>query len=181
MDQKKKEELRFLLKARKRAEKVLAEQQKARQEKLDYEARKEANRKLMEQYADKLIALAQESGILTLAEQAALERGGRLLRQVGCYVDYGLSTSCLQQSMVAAEQPGELRAAYLSLRVIWGEPSALKEVEIRVHKRGQITFHYLPVPIFPFVWRRKPQLLHKMFENALAHPRPTAEPVKKAG
>lgn len=183
MDQKQKQELRFLLKARKRAEKVLAEQEKARQEKLNYEARKEANRRLMEQYAQELTVLARQSGILDLAEQAALKREGRLIQQLGCYVDYGLSTSCMQRALVAAEEgnQAELRAAYLSLRIVWGQPEALKEAEIRVHRGKYITFHHLPLPIFPFIWRLNPQLLPYMLEAALAHPRPCLDRAKKDG
>lgn len=183
MDQKQKETLRFLLKARKRAQKVLAEREKARQEKLNNEARKEANRRLMEQYAQGLLALAQQSGVFTLAEQAALEREGRLIQQLGCYVDYGLSTSCMQRALVAAEQgdQGELRAAYLSLRIVWGPPEAPQEAEIRVHRGKYITFHHLPVPIFPFIWRLNPQLIPKMLAGALASPRPCSDRVKKDG
>lgn len=178
MDRKQKEELRFLLKARKRADKVLAQQREDAQKKLDYKMRKEANHELMEQYTQELTALARESGILAMAEQAALALGGSLTKQVSYYIDYGFSTSSLQH-ILAIEDQGKLRASHLALRIIWGQTDALLEAEIRVHQNGQITYHNCILPVFPFFWRHYPQLLKKMFTSALEHPRPSSEPVKK--
>lgn len=178
MDPKQKKRLDILLKARKRAEKVLAERREAEQKKRDHQMRKEANQELMKRYTMELNAIAQESGILALAEQAAQERGGHLAQQVSYYVDYGPSTSILHLSLVTEVQ-GELRASYLSLRIIWGQPEALQEVEVRVYPNGQITYHNCILPVFPFLWRRYPQLLPKMLKRALEHPRPAPSPEKK--
>lgn len=180
MDRKQKEQLRFFLKARKRAEKVLAERREAEQKKQDRKMRQEASQERMRQYSQDLILLAEESGLLAMAERAASERNGALKKQVSYYVDYGYSTNSLQKTVLPEEQ-GQLRASHLSLRITWGLPDALNEVEIRIHKSAQITFHNCILPLFPFIWRRNPQLLHRMFLRALEHPRQIAGPVKAAG
>src|SRR5512133_2454100 len=147
MDQKQKERLRILLKARKRADKVLAGRREAERKRLEHNQRKQANQVLMQQYTSELTALAQESGILAVAEQAAHLCGGALAQEVSYYIDYGLSSTNLHQAILDAAQ-GELRASHLALRITWGESGALKEVEIQVHKNGLITFHNSPLPIF---------------------------------
>lgn len=171
MDRKQKEQLRILLKARKRADKVLAGRREVARKKLEHDQRKQANQALMEQYTRELTALAQQSGILSLAEQAAHLRGGNLAQEVSYYIDYGLSSNHLHQALMDENQ-GNLCASHLALRITWGEAGALKEVEIRVHKNGLITFHYSPLPIFPIIWRHYPQVLEKMLASALNHPRP---------
>jgi len=170
MDRRQKEELRFLLKARKRAEKVLAARREAEQKKLEYKLRKDANQELMKQYREELTSLAEECGILAMAEQAAAQRGGSVSQQVSYYLDYGMVSSSVEHILVMEER-GELRAAYLVLKFSWQEAGVLNEVEIRVHKHGQITFQHCFLPIFRFVWRCKPEWLQKMFTRALEHPR----------
>lgn len=175
MDRRQKEKLRFLLKARKRADRVLKERREAEQKKLDRQKHLETNRERMEQFSQMLDALAEESGIRALADEAALRLGGSLDRQCCYYLHYPISTSGLQQALADAE-PGELRASHLALRITWGE----QEAEIRVHKNGQITFHHSLLPLPPFVWRRYPQLLQRMLEGALRRPRPLSVVEKKA-
>ncbi len=177
MDRKQKEKLRFLLKARKRADKVLAKRREAERKKLEHDQRMQANQALVKEYTRQLTALAQDSGILSLAEQAALQRGGSLSQAVSCYIHYGLSSSSLQHA-TGVGSPGELRASHLALRIIWEESGASKEMEIRVHANGSITFHNSFLPVFPFVWRSSPQLLQKMFAYALNHPGSPAIPSK---
>ena len=175
MDQKQKEKLRVLLEARKRADKVLAERREAERKKQDHRERLAANQELMKQYAQALTALAQQSGVLALAEQAAQQRGGRLKKEVGYYIDYGFSSSNLQRALVASEEgkdQGKLKASHLGLRIIWDEAGEAKEAEVRMHRSGQITFHNLLLPVFPFLWRAFPRLLERMMESALKHPRP---------
>lgn len=118
MDRKQKEKLRFLLKARKRADKVLAKRREAERKKLEHDQRMQANQALVKEYTRQLTALAQDSGILSLAEQAALQRGGSLSQAVSCYIHYGLSSSSLQHA-TGVGSPGELRASHLALRIIW--------------------------------------------------------------
>ncbi|PKO16355.1 MAG: hypothetical protein CVU39_08300 [Chloroflexi bacterium HGW-Chloroflexi-10] len=171
MDRKQKEKLRFLLKARKRADKVLAKRLEAEQKKRDIKTRKEANQELIKQFTEELTVLAQECGILALVRQAALDRGGNLAQQVSYYMDYGFSTSRLQQHVLELENQGVLRASYLTLRISWGQPDTLYVAEIRVYKNRQIRFHNFILPVFPFIWRRNPRLLQKMLTKALEHPR----------
>lgn len=177
MDKKQKKQLRFYLKARRRADKVLAKRRELEREKQVHEMRKETNQELKTRYTLELTTIAQESGILPMAELAALQCGGMLLQEVSYYVYYGLATSSLQQTAEIAEN-GELRASYLALRITWGEPEPSNEVEIRVHKNGLITFHNSYLPLFRFVWRRNPQLLQKMLTSALEHPRQHTGPIK---
>lgn len=176
MDKKQKERLRFLLKARKRADKVLAERREAVRKKQEHDQLLEANQALMKQYTLELTNLAQDSGILSMAEQAALLRGGSMVQQVSYYVDYGLNSSRLVQTYAVAEH-GDLRASHLALRITWEETGTMNEVEVRVHKKGQITFHNFFLPIFPFIWRGHPQVLQKLLASALDHPvHPTGLP-----
>jgi hypothetical protein len=178
MDRRQKERLRFLLKARKRADKVLAERREVVLKKQERKQRLEANQELMKQYTQELTVLAQESGILTLAEQAAARCGGSLAQEVSYFVYYGLSSSSFQNALGVADQ-GELRASHLALRINWQRDSVLNEAEILVHKNGQITFHNCLLPIFPFVWRSYPHLLETMLASAMNHPRPPAPLAKK--
>jgi hypothetical protein len=175
MDRKQKERLRFYLKARKRADKVLTSRREAQQQKLDHEQRLQSNQELRKQYAQELTALAQESGILSMAEQAALTRRGSLAQEVSYYVFYGLSSSSMQHATGVGTQ-GELRASHLALRITWEEAGMMKQVEIRVHKKGYITFHNSFLPILPFIWRVYPQVLQKMLASALSHPGSGAGP-----
>ncbi len=177
MDKKQKEQLRILLKARRRANKVLAKRHELEREKQVYQARKETNEELKNRYILELTTIAQESGILPMAELAALQCGGLLTQDVSYYIYYGLATSSLQQTAEIAEH-GELRATYLALRITWGEPECMNEVEIRVHKNGLVTFHNSYLPLFRVVWQRYPQLLQKMLTSALEHPRQRTAPVK---
>lgn len=176
MDRKQKEQLRVLLKARKRADKVLALRQEAVLKKQNHDKRLKASQELKKQYTQELTALAQESGILALAEQAALQRGGSLAKEVSYYLNYGLSGSSFPNPLGIAGQ-GELRAAHLALRIRWEADGACYEAEIRVHKNGMVTFHNSRLPVFPFIWRRRAQLLQKMLDSALKHPRPRCEKV----
>lgn len=178
MDRKQKEQLRFYLKARKRADKVLAKQHETKQKKIDHDRRKEANQELLQAYTRDLNGLAQESGILSMAEQAARSRGGSLSQEVSCYVDYGLNSSCLQQAIMDSNQ-GKLCVSHLALQITWESAGILNEAEIRVHKNGQITFHHIPLPVFSFIWKRYPQLLQQMLDGSIKHPRPASLPAKK--
>ncbi len=178
MDRKQKERLLFYRKARKRAEKVLAKKHEAKQEQIDHDRRKQANQELLQRYTQELNALAQKSGILSMAEQAAFSCGGSLSQEISCYVDYGLSSSCLQQAFMDSNQ-GKLRASHLALTITWESTGGWKEAEIRVHKNGQITFHHIPLPVFSFIWKRYPQLLQQMLDGSIKHPRPASLPVKK--
>jgi hypothetical protein len=177
MERKQKEQLRTLLKARRRANKVLAERREAQQKKLERAKRIETNQERKQQFTQQLTLLAEQSGILYLAEQAALLRGGSLSKELSCYVDYGLSSSCLQQACMDAAQ-GELKPSHLALFIRWEASGAPQEVEVRVHKNGEITFHNSPVPILPVLYRFFPHLLHVMLDSALAHPRPAALALK---
>lgn len=177
MNRKQKEQLRFLLKARKRADKVLAERREAKLKKLDHERRLEANQELKKQYTQDLTALAEESGVLAMARNAALQRGGDMTQQLSCYVDYGINSSRLVQTYAVAEH-GELRPSHLAVRVTWEESGIVNEVEVRVHRKGQITFHNSFLPVFRFVWHRYPRLLHYLFDSALAHPTCSSLPTK---
>lgn len=178
MDRKQKERLRFYLKARKRADKVLAKRREAERKKLESCQRKEANQELIKQYTQDLNALAQESGILAMVEKAAAVRKGSLSQEVCCYVDYGLNSSSLEQAIMDSNR-GKLRASHLALTITWESTGGLNEAEVRVHKNGQITFHHNPLPIFPFLWRKYPHLLQRMIDGALHHPRPALLPAKK--
>lgn len=177
MNRKQKEELQLLLKARRRADRVLAKRRQAEQEKLAHKMRREASQELMQKYTRELTALAQKSGILGLAETAALQLGASLTQEVSYHVYYGMATSSLQQTFEIAER-GELRASYLALRILWGQPEALKEAEIRVYPKGRITFHNSLLPVFPFFWRHNPQILQKMLASALEHPHPPSAPLQ---
>lgn len=179
MDKKQKEELRILLKSRKRAQKVLAQRREVEQKRLEYKMQKEANQELIKKYTEELNTLAQECGIQTLAEQAAHERSGSLLKRVSYYIYFGPGIDFFRHSL-EFEEYGELRASHLSIRILWKQPDhEWVEVEIRVHKNGQITFHNSIFPVFPFIWRQNPKLLNKMLVNALQHPRPATEPLPR--
>lgn len=177
MDRKQKERLRFYLKARKRADQVLEKQREIKRKKLDHEKRLETNHELMRQYAEELTALARQSGILSMAERAALQRGGSLVQEVSYYIDYGLNSSNLQHVTGVADK-GVLRASHLALRITWEQDGEPNEVEVRVHKTGSITFHNFFLPVFPIIWRWKPRLLQTMFASALQHPRAPSVPAK---
>jgi hypothetical protein len=192
MDRKQKEQLRFLLKARRRADKVLAQRRDAEREKLERQTRQEADQARMKQAAEALTSLAQECGILALVEQAALARGGSLKKEVHYYTDYGFNSSHLHRAVMEPNL-GELRVAYLALRITWdaggtgssagtscstGSPC---EAEVRVRRRGQITFHNNILPVFAFIWRRYPALLGRMLTSALAHPGHPAPPEQPGG
>lgn len=171
MDQKQKQEL----KASKRADKLLAEQQQVEREKQDYQQRITANIALKKQFTQDLTAIAQESGILALAEEAADTRGGRLVQEVSYFVDYGTAACCVPANVVDTRS-GKLRAGYLALRITWEENGQMNEVEIQLAPNGQITFHNSLLPVFAFIWRRNPQILQTMLGSALEHPRTATSP-----
>lgn len=171
MDRKQKEQLRILLRARKRAEKVLAERRALQQEKLERNLQKAANQELMQQYGQTFAALAERSGILALAEQAARERNGRMTTKMSYYLDFGIHTSRLHRAVMTYKD-GVLRASHLSIFVNWGEGKGRQEVEIRYNKNHAITFHNSHVPVFSFIWKHFPKVLPKMLADAMAHPRP---------
>jgi len=170
MDQKQKEELRILLKSSRRAKKVLAKRRAADRERRVQKMRQMSNFELMNQYSEELDELAQECSILPMIEIAALQLGAQLKREVSYYLYYGLGVSNLQQTDEVAKT-GQIRASYLSLKLIWGETDVLNEAEVRVHLNGLVTFHNTPLPIFHFVWKRNPQILQRMLALALEHPR----------
>ena len=178
MDRKQKERLRFYLKARKRAEQVLAARRAAEQQKLEYQQRKEASQDLQERYTEQLTALAQECGVMALAEAAARERAGSLTCRVSFYLDYGIASSHLQHAIGLKDQ-AVLRASHMVLAIRWDAQGTPREAEIRVYPKGYITFHNSFVPVYPFVWRRFPGVLRKMLEWALAHPTDAPAPVKE--
>ncbi len=170
MDRKQKEELRILLKARKRADKVLAARREAAQEKLDRSMRKAANQDLMQEYTRAFTARAEKCGILALAEDAARQVNGCFFTKMNYYIDYGVNTSHLT-GVFFAYKDGVLRASFLSLFILWDEGKAKCEVEIRLNKNGAITFHHSPWPIFPILWKHFPQVLPKMLAQAMQNPR----------
>lgn len=170
MDRKQKERLRTLLKARKRADKVLARRRETAQAKEVHQQRLDARQELKRRYSEELTGLAQESCILPMAEQAALRCGGTLAQEVSYYIDYGLSSSSLRNPSGAAGQ-GTLRAAHLTVTITWEADGAHKEAQIRVHKNGWITFHNSFFPVFPLIWRWDSQLLQKMLASAMKHPK----------
>lgn len=177
MDRKQKEQLRFLLKARKRADKVLAKRREAERIKQEHQNRLANNQELMKQYAQQLTDLARECGMLSMAEGAALQRGGSLAQDMSYYVDYGMSSSNLQHAIGVADK-GVLCASHLALRITWEAGGALNEAEIRVHKNGSITFHNNILPVFPLIWRIYPAILQKMLASAMNHPHTPAAPPK---
>ncbi len=179
MDRKQKEQLRFYLKARKRADKVLEARREALQKKQDHARRSEANQALLARYTGELTALAEACGILRLARQAADARGGSLRQEVSYYMDYGMANSNFQRAFT--EDTGQLRASHLTLRITWIDGDAVKTAEIRVHANGQVRFHNKSwLPVLPVMWRWRPQLLHAMLDSALNHPR-TENPPAKSG
>ncbi len=168
MDRKQKEQLRFYLKARKRADKVLEARREALQKKQDHARRSEANQALLTRYTEELTALAEACGILRLARQAAEARGGSLRQEVSYYMDYGMANSNFQRAFT--EDTGQLRASHLALRISWMEGDGLKTAEIRVYANGQVRFHNSWLPVLPVMWRWRPKLLHAMLDSALIHP-----------
>ncbi len=179
MDRRQKEELRFLLKARKRANKFLAERREIEQEKLDRKLHKAANQELMRQYTQELTGLAEKSGILALARQASQAVGGSLSTKMGYYIDYGMNTSHLSGTFFTYKD-SVLRASHLSVIINWEKGLEKAEIEIRVSRNGVITFHNSPLPIIPLVWTHFPKVLSKMLAAAMAHPRPP-EPAPRRG
>lgn len=171
MDRKQKEELRFLLKARKRANKFLAERRELEQEKLNRKLQKAANQELMRQYTQELTNLAEQSGILALAEKASQSVHGNLSTKTSFFLDYGMNTSHLGGAFLTYKD-GMLRASHLSIFVRWTRGLEEVEIEIHVNKNGVITFHNSPLPIIPFVWKHFPKVLPKMLASAMAHPHP---------
>lgn len=171
MDDRQKKELQILLKSRKRGNKILARQRELRREQTEHHLHLEKNLALMEQYTQKLTTIAGECGLLQMVEKAAQYCNGTLLQKVSYYVDYGLAASSLALTDDVTEA-GELKASYLALRITWGEPESMKEVEIHVHLNGMVTFHNSWLPVFRFVWRHSPSILKNRLANALQHPRP---------
>jgi len=170
MDRKHKEQLDFLLKARKRAEKVLAERQAAEKVKLTRQEMKAANQESIRQWTASYTAKAARSGILALAEQAAKDRGGHLFTRMSCWIDYGMSTSRYRTAILKTED-GKLRPAHLAINIVWDAGENKKEVEIRIHRFGTVSFHHSILPVYPFIWKVFPAALEKMLASALAHPR----------
>lgn len=171
MERKQKEELRILLNARKRADKVLADRKARQQEMLDRSERKAANQELIRQYTLDLTARAESSGILALAQQATEARGGRMSTKLSCYLDFGINTSRVHRAVMTYKDC-VLRASHLSIFINWVEGKEKREAEIRFHRNGAITFHHSPLPVYPILWRRFPRLLQSMLAGAMAHPRP---------
>lgn len=170
MDRKQKEQLRVLLKARKRADRVLAERRAAQQEKLERKMHQVANQELMRQYTEVFTALAERSGILALAEQAARACNGRVTTRMSYYIDYGFNINRLQLTVMTYKD-GVLRASHLGIFIDWCEGQETHEVEIRYQRGDVITFHNSRWPVFPFIWKHFPKILPRMLADAMAHPR----------
>jgi hypothetical protein len=170
MDRKQKEQLRILLQARKRADKVLAERRAIQQEKLDRKLQKEANQELMQQYSRDFMELAERSGILQLAEQAARRHNGSVTTRMGYYLDFGFNIGRLQRAMMTYRD-GVLRASHLGIFITWFEGQEKRQVEIRYNKNHAITFHNSRLPVFSFLWKHFPKILPKMLADAMANPR----------
>lgn len=170
MDRKQKQQLRIFLRARKRAEKVLAERRALQQERVERNLQKATNQELMQQYTQAFTALAERSGILALAEQAAREHNGSLTTKMGYYLDFGVHTSRLHRTVMTYKD-GVLRASHLSIFIEWGEGKDRHEVEIRYNKDHAITFHNSYLPVFSLIWKHFPKVLPKMLADAMAHPR----------
>lgn len=175
MDRKQKEKLRYLVQARKRADKVLAKRHEVERQKLDHQKRLQASQELKEKYTRELTELAQECGILAMAEQAALQRGSTLEQTVSYYLYSGLTSNSSMKTLADFER-GELRASHLALRFTWEDAGMANEVEIRMHKQGYITFHNFFLPIFPIFWRFYSPLLRNLLASAMAHPRQSPMP-----
>ncbi|MRR31730.1 hypothetical protein EG834_15675 [bacterium] len=170
MERKQKDQLRILLEARKRADKVLAARRAVEQEKLDRQSMKAANQESIRQWTESYTAKAARSGILALAEQAAAERNGHLFTRMSCWIDYGMSTSRYRTAILSTKD-GKLRPAHLAIMVVWDSAEGKKEIEIRIHRFGTVSFHNSILPVYPFIWKHFPAALQKMLANALAHPR----------
>ncbi len=170
MDRRQKEELRILLRARKRADKVLAARREAAQEKLDRSMRKAANQELMQEYTQQFTTLAEQCGILALVKEAAQKVNGCFFTKMGYYIDYGMNTSHLTGAFFTYKD-GVLKASHLGIFVTWGEGEAKREVEIRYNRNGAITFHNSPLPVFPILRKIFPRLLPGMVDRAMRNPR----------
>ncbi len=170
MDRKQKEQLQTLLKARKRADKFLAERRAIQEEALERELRKAANQELMKQYTQTFTSLAEQSGILALAEQAAREHDGCVTTRMSYYRDFGINTSRMHRAVMTFRD-SVLRASHLGIFISWSVGQEKYEAEIRYTKDHIITFHNSRLPVFSFIWKNFPKVLPRMVADAMAHPR----------
>lgn len=171
MDRKQKDQLRILLNARKRADKVLAERKAAQEAQLERKEHIAANRELIHQFMEDFTRRAESCGILALVRQAAAARNGCVTTQMSCYLDFGTHTSRLHRTVMTYKDC-VLRPSHLAIFIDWDEGKEKREAEIRYNRNGAVTFHHSPLPIFPIIWRKYPQVLDRMLAGAMAHPRP---------
>ncbi len=176
MDRKQKEQLHTLLKARKRADKFLAERRAVQQEALERDMRKAANQELMQQYTLTFTRFAEQSGILALAEQAAREHDGCVTTKMSYYLDFGINTSRIHRAVMTFRD-SVLRASHLGIFISWSEGQQKCEAEIRYTKNHIITFHNSRLPVFSFIWKNFPKVLPRMLADAMAHPRAPEPPI----
>ncbi len=164
-------QLQRLIQGSKRAQKVLQKRRQAEAEQQKYEARRQENLRLRAEYSEQLLALAHENGLWAAAEKAAQRLGGNLTTNMRFHVHQGMSTGCIDPSLLAPEI-GELRPSFLALLINWQEGDAIKEVEIRMDRRQWINLQTAFYSIPPFIWRRRmPASLDALIEGAIRQPR----------
>jgi hypothetical protein len=163
----KEEQLDRLVRGSRRANKVLAKRRLAEAEQQKTEERRKENLRLRAEYSDQLRSLALENGVLTAAEKAAAQRGGTVTSNMRFYIHQGLSTCCVDPSLIEPEI-GELRPSFLSLLINWQEGDDTKEVHIKMDRRQWINLQDRFFSIPPFIWRRNmPKSLDDLIEDAI--------------
>ncbi len=164
-------QLQRLIQGSKRAQRVLQKRRQAEAEQQKYEARRQENLRLRAEYSEQLLALAHENGLWQAAEKAAQRLGGNLVTHVRFHVHQGMSTGCIDPSLLAPEI-GELRPSFLALLISWQEGDDIKEVEIRMDRRQWINLQTRFFSIPPFIWRRNmPASLDALLDGAIRRPR----------
>ena len=156
-----------LIAGAKRANKALKRRDPALTEREDYERRKLDNKKLIETYTQELHDLAESNGLREAVERAAEWLGGTVESAMRFHVHQGFSTACLDPSLVAPEI-GELRASFLSYKIVWPDGEQQKRIELKLDTRGWINFHNQMISTPPFIWQRNmPTSLDERITKAL--------------
>ncbi len=166
----KEEQLDRLIQGSKRAKKVLEKRRLAQAEQQKYENRRQQNQRLKAEFGAQLLTLAEENGLLQAAERAALRLGGNLTSNMRFHVHQGMSTCCIDPSLIEPEI-GELRPSFLALLITWQDADDTKEVEIRMDRRQWINLQNRFFSIPPFIWRRNlPKSLDDLIDDAIRQP-----------
>ena len=176
MDPKQEKQLQILLKARNRANKILAKQHKAREDAEKQRIHYLENWQSLRDHGKLLLDISRECGLYTLMEAAAKDHGGKLIKEVNYFVDYGPGARYLAQTK-EFQNIFVYRTTYLALIIQWEEAGLLKELEVRVRRNGLVTFHNSRFPVFRFMWVKNPDILRRKLENALLRPRNLRLPV----